>query len=322
MNKIPKSQTGSPSLLSPNAYYSIYHQRANLQDARKVDTKSVSSYDKFRRMIELYSEMSKILISDLKPQMIHEEEKMNSYVRKLESHLDNKIRVNREGKKYLTVNGKIRFDGNDDQFEEFFRSGKLPFSKIAKEIVSELISVIQDSAPTEPDKSVLLGDGSQKLSLPEPVTIAVDLDNTIVDREEQPLPGAKDALEILKKKGFRIAIYTARFSCVDQSEWQSMYAYVQQLLTNLEIPFDEISISKPVCKFYIDDRGIRFTNWTDVLSTLDMDESLSIGEEGPQGKNPKDKQTPGLGMMEEVQLEQEVIESPRSKSFSLLCQKN
>lgn len=78
--------------------------------------------------------------------------------------------------------------------------------------------------------------------------IAVDFDHTLVNLDK-PLPGAREAMEILRREGHKIMI----FSC-NNEDW------IRKVLDNNEIPYDYIyEGTKPNCGAYIDDRAIGFT---------------------------------------------------------------
>ena len=105
-------------------------------------------------------------------------------------------------------------------------------------------------------------------------TIAIDFDGTIHKYSkgwhdgsiyDTPIEGCFEALNQLWKDGYEIVIYTCRANskeCLsDLFKW--MYAWQDEL----QLPFVfTVTSQKPVAKCYIDDRGIRFTNWKDMLA--------------------------------------------------------
>jgi hypothetical protein len=115
-------------------------------------------------------------------------------------------------------------------------------------------------------------------------TVVVDLDGTICEHRfpafGEPIAGAREALQRLKRAGFWIIIHTVRTSSyyqavgmyqpeVNSSEAVSAYLQAHQ------IPFDEIWVhDKPVAMAYIDDRGLRLigdrkrSNWPDIVEFL------------------------------------------------------
>ena len=104
-------------------------------------------------------------------------------------------------------------------------------------------------------------------------SIAVDFDDTIVVRVFGTLVPAKDcieALQILRDKGYRIIIHSAR----SWEQWQDRIERENEmvnLLNQWEIPYDEVYAGKgkPPAMAYIDDRGLRFAdNWMDIARVI------------------------------------------------------
>jgi capsule biosynthesis phosphatase len=110
--------------------------------------------------------------------------------------------------------------------------------------------------------------------------ICVDLDGTIcTDREPggsycdvKPLPGAVETLEFLKQRGYYIVIFTARNMQTCQNNIGRVIArqakLVVEWLEKYGVPYDELLFGKPHVDYFIDDKGIGFTNWEDVKNTL------------------------------------------------------
>ena len=94
-------------------------------------------------------------------------------------------------------------------------------------------------------------------------TVAVDFDHTLVDGDK-PLPGAREAMEKLKAKGYMILIH----SC-NNLEW------IKKVLRASDIPFDYVwdnnaDMGKPICAAYVDDRAINFDgDWERSLADLE-----------------------------------------------------
>lgn len=82
------------------------------------------------------------------------------------------------------------------------------------------------------------------------------LDGSIYD---EPVAGAKEAMQRLKKAGYYLVIFTTRTNHSEVSLW----------LKEKLIPFDEITSTKIAALAYIDDRAVRFTNWTDITNYFD-----------------------------------------------------
>lgn len=81
------------------------------------------------------------------------------------------------------------------------------------------------------------------------MVIAIDFDGTLVNGD-QPLPGAKEAINNLREKGHKIVI----FSC-NNKKW------IEKVMRDNDMRYDYIwdgAGSKPVCDVYIDDRAIAF----------------------------------------------------------------
>jgi len=112
-----------------------------------------------------------------------------------------------------------------------------------------------------------------------PQTIIVDFDGTLCkfafpDVGEYQ-PGAREALQTLKNKGYKIVIHSVRTATYWGMESQAKHIQaITAFLEENEIPYDEILLScdKPIAMAYIDDRGISYKgNWKKtLLDTLDL----------------------------------------------------
>ena len=100
-------------------------------------------------------------------------------------------------------------------------------------------------------------------------TLAIDFDNTIHDKAH-PIPekrmgppkeGAQEALQALKMQ-YRIVIHSV---WADEKYKQ----IIADWLEFYQIPYDEITNVKPAAEAYIDDKGIRFTSWEEVLKQIE-----------------------------------------------------
>lgn len=119
-------------------------------------------------------------------------------------------------------------------------------------------------------------EGREGMSKP---TIAVDFDGVIHRYSkgwkdgtiyDPPILGCKEALGLLSHD-YRIIIYSTRnYDRVINGEVQrNQVEEVRQYLDEHRIPYDEIytGLSKPICKFFIDDNAVRFEgNWLKTLS--------------------------------------------------------
>jgi hypothetical protein len=113
-------------------------------------------------------------------------------------------------------------------------------------------------------------------------TIAIDLDGVILeyvdpwngpDHFGAPLPGAVEAITKLKNLGYEIAIYTTRNnSLAAHNQGHDAFcltAKVREKLDEYGIPYDFISVFKPLARYYIDDRAVRFSgDWQNTLHEI------------------------------------------------------
>ncbi len=100
-----------------------------------------------------------------------------------------------------------------------------------------------------------------------PKTIMVDLDGVICTEERtferplaQPIAGAREALERLRAAGHTVIVYTGR-------GWPE-YKATRKWLDDHGFQYDGLHMGKPIADVWIDDRAIRFTEWSEVLSQL------------------------------------------------------
>jgi hypothetical protein len=112
-------------------------------------------------------------------------------------------------------------------------------------------------------------------------TIAIDLDGVILEYVDpwtgiahfgDPLPGAAEAMGKLKSLGYKVVVYTTRNnSMAHHNRWHNaleLTALVQAKLEDSKIPYDYISLFKPLARYYIDDRAIRFNSWGQTLEEI------------------------------------------------------
>jgi hypothetical protein len=127
------------------------------------------------------------------------------------------------------------------------------------------------------------------------MTIAIDLDGVILEYVEpwtgirhfgDPIPGAAESIQKLKDLGYTIAIYTTRNNAManhnagyDALELTSM---VKSELDKGGIPYDFISLFKPLARYYIDDRAIRFIDWNQALWEMMKHEQVALNQRSSQ----------------------------------------
>lgn len=92
------------------------------------------------------------------------------------------------------------------------------------------------------------------------MVLAIDFDGTIHDWKHPqpgrqmgpPMEGAQDALRSFKAAGHTIVIHTVRGGRPQHvREWLDYFAIPYDSVTNIKVPAD----------WYIDDRGMHFTDW-------------------------------------------------------------
>ena len=102
-------------------------------------------------------------------------------------------------------------------------------------------------------------------------TIALDFDGTlhaytsgwlgVTNCQDPPTPGAREAVDELRRRGFRVVIYSSRAASTAGADairdWLARYGFVG---------IDEVTATKPPAVLYVDDRGLRFEgDWHHVL---------------------------------------------------------
>jgi hypothetical protein len=113
--------------------------------------------------------------------------------------------------------------------------------------------------------------------------VAIDLDNTLIsydggwqgeDKFGDPIPGAKEALELFKKNGWKVIVWTCRTA--NKLIWDHLDKHFPNLIDELNANAEfENSFSysrKIVADIYIDDRAWPFcgqqVSWKVVLEDL------------------------------------------------------
>lgn len=117
--------------------------------------------------------------------------------------------------------------------------------------------------------------------------IAIDLDGTICPVKEshktyadlEPLPGAVERIRELRAKGHYIIILTARNMATCEGNVGKVMKNVGKLtldwLAQHGVEYDEIYFGKPNAEVYIDDRAIRFSDWSEITESLLVQEARS-----------------------------------------------
>lgn len=97
--------------------------------------------------------------------------------------------------------------------------------------------------------------------------IIIDLDGTIFSEERtfsrslaKPLRGAVRSINALYKEGHRIILYSSR-------SWQE-YEMTEHWLRHFKVKYHQLYMGKPVGDVWIDDRALRFENWTTTIQKI------------------------------------------------------
>jgi hypothetical protein len=103
-------------------------------------------------------------------------------------------------------------------------------------------------------------------------TIAVDFDGVLHRYSkgwqdgaiyDPPVEGAVEAFYKLIAAGFDIVVFTTRKDTKAVASWMHKHFDFEKRIGHFWEP--QITNEKPLALAYIDDRGIRFTNWPDIL---------------------------------------------------------
>lgn len=92
--------------------------------------------------------------------------------------------------------------------------------------------------------------------------LGVDFDGTICKTKPPKfemgkiVKGAKETLDFLTKKGWKIIIYTSR-------SWAD-YCNIELWCQDNELPVSQIVCGKILVRYFIDDKAIEFKNWKSI----------------------------------------------------------
>lgn len=102
-------------------------------------------------------------------------------------------------------------------------------------------------------------------------TIAIDFDGVIHAYSEGwkdgsiydgPVPYSIHSMKKLMARGYKLVIFTCRAETEEGTN--SVYKWLCKY--EIDVSLIEVTDKKPKAIAYIDDRGIRFTNWHDILN--------------------------------------------------------
>lgn len=94
------------------------------------------------------------------------------------------------------------------------------------------------------------------------ITLYIDFDDTIRDKEGLPMVDAQPMLLKLKRNGYKIVIFSARAAHPD------LIGPMEDWLKIHKIPFDKITNIKGEADYYIDNKAVRFTSWAQVMEEV------------------------------------------------------
>lgn len=92
-------------------------------------------------------------------------------------------------------------------------------------------------------------------------TIAIDWDGTLVDENGEWMPGALNAIRYLNRRDHKLIIHSTR------ANWESGRRQIERKLASKRLDWIPI-VPKPEADFYVDNRGLRFRTWTEVIKEI------------------------------------------------------
>lgn len=106
-------------------------------------------------------------------------------------------------------------------------------------------------------------------------SIIVDFDGVICKQRfpdvGEPTEGVREALNTLRKAGYRIVIHSCRTAYQFKNLlMDDQFERIRDYMKYYKLPFDDVwAPDKPVGVAYIDDRGINFNNnWNEITDNL------------------------------------------------------
>ena len=110
-------------------------------------------------------------------------------------------------------------------------------------------------------------------------TLCIDLDHTLcrssVNQYDRalPVPGAADALRLLREQGWIVVIYTARHF----NHWKTTHEWLERH----GFAYDQIVYGKPPARFYVDDRAVPYEgDWPRLCERLNELAAVPAAGEG------------------------------------------
>ncbi|HBP21578.1 MAG TPA: hypothetical protein DEA08_27800 [Planctomycetes bacterium] len=101
----------------------------------------------------------------------------------------------------------------------------------------------------------------------QPRVVCLDLDDTVLSRGDEPLPGAVAACEVLVERGYRLVASTARLDPVWEGSPRA--SKIRARLDEIGFPIAELSVDVPPADLYVDDKGWPFDgDWEALLDEV------------------------------------------------------
>lgn len=102
--------------------------------------------------------------------------------------------------------------------------------------------------------------------------VAVDLDDTLLNRAGEAEPGAIEAMAALLEEGHRVTIWTARFSKVHEEDKTKMRLRIEDELHLAGVPFTDVCTGpKPPADVFIGDNLVPFEgDWPRTMAQAHM----------------------------------------------------
>ena len=124
--------------------------------------------------------------------------------------------------------------------------------------------------------------------------LAVDFDSVIHDpynvrkgyKMGQPVAGAGEAIRQLKRQGHTIVIFPV------WADTEKKRQAIVGWLTYFNVPFDDITSTKPDADVYVDDRGYRFVSWEETVRFLKVLEKAHQESQAHEGVERTNAQVP------------------------------
>tara|TARA_R110002110_G_scaffold23932_3_gene90388 strand:+ start:621 stop:2870 length:2250 start_codon:yes stop_codon:yes gene_type:complete len=115
-------------------------------------------YRLLQKIIDFYYKIVAGVAPRLRKQFAHDEDKYDYLIRTLQDHVANKIKQEPESKKaYIQIGKLVRFYGDVDTYNEFFKGTQRQMNKVLKAIANELNQVAIGDPPEEKGNTLLFG---------------------------------------------------------------------------------------------------------------------------------------------------------------------